>query len=787
MPYKKIKPERRKREPRRVGELNQQIISQHSLMILKIIRSNSMNISERERTLAFLKTEEIQDIIKSKNFYFLKARDAFEKLMEYNNRQLIEEIISWTYAKQRKSDRDDVKGLLGLINRLVAYCDTHAFNKAKLNEYEDNRVLARANIRQNAWIKQLLQYKIDKSKCTPAILNTVNYILKPDSNINILSEEHRCMISQLLLKKEYIRERFVRDICEYFQELDIQLNNPYNRTHLYSRLIYHLSDIWCDIVKGLVARDRTEWKDKLDTDFKNGAKCSVTWWHELPQPKSEILPRLKKTIAKDGHFDFYYVENNQAVYKATVEDFVGASEYSQKMEEWKRKNPVWFSESLDEYVDESKQAKILFLSSHFERLQTPIPLDLFKMYKDKFPVRAHLGAFSEIEQIEINTMVESLELEKQILRQKKQIILQGAPGTGKTYSTAALALSVLGVSFNPNDHNEIMALYDQQIKENRIYFTTFHQSMGYEDFVEGLKPVVADNGKDVLYKVEDGIFKNICMHKDELNFDEQYQLLLEELKKEEIKLETKTDHSPFIVKINSSDNLSISSGKNLQSGDSATSITREKLEKRDPQGKNFSYIDVIRDYMHNMQQTSKPRVLIIDEINRGNISKIFGELITLLEADKRQGGEHPVSAILPYSKEEFLVPSNIYIIGTMNTTDRSTGRIDYAVRRRFAFFTLEADVEAIESYYKENSDLGEKANLLFNAVKEYVAENKTDDLEMEELMVGHSYFMAPTAKELRLKFRYEIVPLLKEYEKDGMLQPSDEFKTKTSEWESLLD
>lgn len=74
--------------------------------------------------------------------------------------------------------------------------------------------------------------------------------------------------------------------------------------------------------------------------------------------------------------------------------------------------------------------------------------------------------------------------------------------------------------------------------------------MGYEDFVEGLKSVVADNGKEVLYKVEDGIFKNICMHKDELNFDEQYQLLLEELKKEEIKLETKTDHSPFIVKIN---------------------------------------------------------------------------------------------------------------------------------------------------------------------------------------------------------------------------------------------
>ena len=739
----------------------------------------------RTRSLDFIRTEEMQKIMTSKEFYFQKARDAFDKLMEFSNIQLVENIIGWKYEIQRESNRDDVKELLGLIDNLVAYCDARAFNKAKLNGYEDNRVLARANIRQHAWIRQMLQYKIDKSRCTPAIHNTVNYILKPE--INILSEEHRCMISQLLLKKEYVRDRFVRDICEYFEALDIQFSNPTNRTHLYSRLIYNLSDIWCDIVKGLVARDRTGWKDRLETDFKNGAKYSVTWWHELPQPKNEIFPRLQKAIANDGHFDFYYVENNQAVYKATVDDFVEASEYPQKMEEWKRKNPVEFSESLDDYVDENKQAKILFLSSHFERIQAPIPIELFKMYKDKFPVRAHLGAFSDIEQIEINTMAERIKLETQILRQKKQIILQGAPGTGKTYSTAALALSVLDVPFNPDNHNEIMNLYDQLRKENRIFFTTFHQSMGYEDFVEGLKPIVAENGKDVLYNVEDGIFKKICMQEDELDFEEQYLKLQEELKKGVIQMETKTDHTPFVVKPNASNSLSISSGKNLQNLASATSITKEKLKGKDPKDNNISYIEVIRDYMDRLKQSCKSRVLIIDEINRGNISKIFGELITLLEADKRQGEEHPVTAILPYSKKEFSVPSNVFIIGTMNTTDRSTGRIDYAVRRRFAFFTLEADVDAIDSYYKENTEPGKKANLLFNAVKDYVSENKTEDLEMEELMVGHSYFMAPSAEELRLKFRFEIIPLLKEYEKDGMLLPSDELKTKINEWESLLD
>ena len=158
-----------------------------------------MDTEVYKKSQEFLQTEGMQKIMVSTDFYFQKARDAFYKFMEYDNRRLIEEIIDWTYNKQRYSDRNDVQELLGLIDNLVAYCDVHAFNKAKLNEYEDKRVLARSNIRQNAWIKQLLLYKLDRNKCTPAIHNTVNYILKPETNINILSEEHRFIISQLLL------------------------------------------------------------------------------------------------------------------------------------------------------------------------------------------------------------------------------------------------------------------------------------------------------------------------------------------------------------------------------------------------------------------------------------------------------------------------------------------------------------------------------------------------------------------------------------------------------------
>lgn len=170
----------------------------------------------------------------------------------------------------------------------------------------------------------------------------------------------------------------------------------------------------------------------------------------------------------------------------------------------------------------------------------------------------------------------------------------------------------------------------------------------------------------------------------------------------------------------------------------------------------------------------KNYVLIIDEINRGNVSKIFGELISLLEADKRAGGKHPLSVILPYSKESFSVPSNLYIIGTMNTTDRSVGSIDYAVRRRFAFYTLTAQKSALEEYYKENNDLKSDAITRFEKVWDFLnsENNRSNDMEFEDLMVGHSYFMAKSSDELKLKWEYEVIPLLKEYQKDGLLRHS---------------
>lgn len=307
-----------------------------------------------------------------------------------------------------------------------------------------------------------------------------------------------------------------------------------------------------------------------------------------------------------------------------------------------------------------------------------------------------------------------------IISQKKNLILQGAPGTGKTYSTAALALKILEHKNENNadesiekidflDRPKIMEEYNKHLikkfvgvndcknndeaydfskfgeiavdGEGLIAFVTFHQSMDYEDFIEGIKPVSIDGGKNVAYPVKSGIFKAIAN------------------------------------------------------------------KAKNDQKNNY--------------------VLIIDEINRGNVSKIFGELITLLEADKRHGEKNAIPVTLPYSQEEFWVPSNLYIIGTMNTTDRSAGSLDYAIRRRFAFVTLPSDRDVVIEKKSCNEALK-----LYDKVMEFIKSNHQPDMDLDDLMVGHSYFLAENEEKLNQKWKYEILPLLMEYYKDGLLTES---------------
>jgi len=393
-------------------------------------------------------------------------------------------------------------------------------------------------------------------------------------------------------------------------------------------------------------------------------------------------------------------------------------------------------------------------------------------------------------------MKEEIDNYAQLLELKKNIILQGAPGTGKTYTTASIAVRLCNKDFTDfSDHSKVMEEYERLQDEGQIAFCTFHQSMDYEDFVEGLKPVVSEDGGGITYEVEDGLFKILCQKAqmkegaDIISYIDDY---LESIKGYENRktIPTLTGKSQLNVwwkegnKTISSRSIFSQSEKEEDYSPSPLNIEKVKLQAIGEGKENnwpsyaAAFINAVkREYQLENQISSKPYVLIIDEINRGNVSKIFGELITLLEADKRSGGgDQHIRLTLPYSKESFAVPANLYIIGTMNTTDRSTGSIDYAVRRRFAFVTLEASAEVIRTHVDES--VRDLATALFEEINgksrddqnSFIYQHKSGDFELEDLMIGHSYFMADDIESLRLKMRYEVVPLIKEYIKDGILR-----------------
>ena len=418
--------------------------------------------------------------------------------------------------------------------------------------------------------------------------------------------------------------------------------------------------------------------------------------------------------------------------------------------------------------------------------------------------------------IDQDMIIEEIQQHTKLLKLKKNIILQGAPGTGKTYNTAALALSICGEVI-PKTHDDVMKRYEELQKEGRIGFCTFHQSMDYEDFVEGIKPIKPDEG-EMYYKVEDGMFKimskvatNPQQVKQAKTINSAFDDLIQDIIDGNVKnLPMKNGSTSSDLSVSSQLTIKWKTGNgnidvNCVSKDRILKLcevydSTEKIKaianinesiRNIIGGCNSSYYWAVANYIlkkigkENIGiEKTQNYVLIIDEINRGNVSKIFGELITLLETDKRLGGDHPIKVTLPYSKELFGVPSNLYIIGTMNTTDRSVGNIDYAVRRRFAFVTLKADRQILVSKYGEDS----KQVQLFDSVFTFLNDDKKHpDMDIDDLMVGHSYFMADTDNELRLKLEYEIIPLIREYSKDGIINvKKDELENVFNDWKTVI-
>ena len=343
----------------------------------------------------------------------------------------------------------------------------------------------------------------------------------------------------------------------------------------------------------------------------------------------------------------------------------------------------------------------------------------------------------------------------------RNIILYGPPGTGKTVNYRRMVdmiesgKSIKSVFENIKDNNFLednFSHYKTAEAEGRVQFVTFHQNFSYEDFIEGYRP-----DKSAQIMISDGVFKNLCNGNPDcyLSVGEKYgKYEIVSISDEIIRI--KKDNG-YVVPV------PLCTYRRLLKGVLSGGIKLEDL-KEGREAELPSKLDdcndpyIVNGYgsiwyqlcsaaikkinTTNKDDRTKNKYLIIDEINRGNISKIFGELITLIEEDKRG----KLTVTLPYSKEPFTVPGNLYIIATMNSTDKSIALIDVALRRRFTFVKMMPNPELVEN--------GE-AKTIMAELNRFITEKLGEDFQ-----IGHSYFMTD---DLDFAIDYKIVPLLEEY------------------------
>ena len=359
-------------------------------------------------------------------------------------------------------------------------------------------------------------------------------------------------------------------------------------------------------------------------------------------------------------------------------------------------------------------------------------------------------------------------------KQAPNQILYGSPGTGKTYNTINKAIEIIDSEFyqqNKDNREALKERFEEYKKAGQIEFITFHQSFSYEEFVEGIKVKTTDKG--IEYKIEAGIFKRLCKiaeNKKIYSIGQEigrYEIL--SLTDELMKLKRENGSIIPIPMYLLNEILDLLSRNIIDIDDINNKIAIEKMsitaEKYIINGYPNVFRDLAQYYLENknkQRDENKKYVLIIDEINRGNISKIFGELITLIEPSKRVGADEEIRLKLPYSQELFGVPSNLYIIGTMNTADRSIALMDTALRRRFHFEEMMPNSSLLKNLVVDGIKID---NLL------EVINKRVEYLYDRDHTIGHAYFMSlenletkeDKKAELENIFRNKIIPLLQEY------------------------
>lgn len=599
-----------------------------------------------------------------------------------------------------------------------------------------------------------------------------------------------------------------------------------------------------DFTFSLRKRDSVQSKDKR---LQNGQWFQGSHYIYVPLFKRGDNARKIKTIGfviglegNNNYNNYLEISFKSGVDDPKEKDFhkklasyanLNLNEKNHGTKAYPNKNDIW--NNLENYITDFRNYALelldeLDLKNKYLLTESEFQKDLHRVNT----IKTKLNSPSESENKESESQSKS-----KVLNQ----ILYGPPGTGKTYNTIREAISIINPNFDFNQERKLIKNeYERLVAERQITFITFHQSTSYEDFIEGIKPSLNDK-QDVIYDIVNGVFKNVSStandnwldakkSSDLLTFEEAYNQLIEDWDNNpEMIFPMKTEGKGFTIL--GFTNTSIEFKK--ASGGTGHTLSKSTLrdyyyEIREirPTGVGIYYppiLEKLKQYKSSESAKIEPKkekqfVLIIDEINRGNVSQIFGELITLIEEDKRLGNDEALEVTLPYSKEKFGVPPNLHIIGTMNTADRSVESLDSALRRRFWFKEMMPQPELLspsalycQLLWKhrnvgwEDSKFVNEENQLFDFIKvsdELKAEKvkiweaMKSDYEIEDNtyfdifdfsginlqtiletinsrieilldrdhLIGHAYFInVKTEDQLLSVFENKIIPLLQEY------------------------
>lgn len=409
-----------------------------------------------------------------------------------------------------------------------------------------------------------------------------------------------------------------------------------------------------------------------------------------------------------------------------------------------------------------------------------------KYYHPEAPSYGSKGFYSAsvksyIEFLKMNSVTQSLNSNQMDF--PLNTILYGPPGTGKTYNTILRAAQIVENRII-DSYGEALDIFKSNL-HNQIEFITFHQNYSYEDFIQGLRPET-DNKSSLVFDKKDGIFKQIAdkalenlrlieKAPDELTNEARFDKALELFSDKVLEREDgfKINDTAYIFEVeedafrytgrkweNHANGIRMKFSdlkefyrNNVKSRKDVKQLTTiSGLASQHATYYYLVYSEIVKLLPNRTEEarkvTRKNYVIIIDEINRANISRVFGELITLIEPDKRSHGSMPLEARLP-SGDPFIVPSNLFIIGTMNTADKSIALLDIALRRRFEF----------ESMYPKYEIEGQKIYdvEVLKKINSQIIKSKGHDFQ-----IGHAYFMGDN-KDLVQRMNKKVIPLLLEY------------------------